>query len=141
MPALGRPLLNQRPEVGMNTLPSTARRAAGALALLSATLILGCHRGGADRAGALTASEYDNIVRLTVQNNDFKDCDIYANWAGYGRRRVGMVVGKTSQTFTFEWVSDYVTFEGDFVAGEPFTADPISVQGGDHLDLVIMNQG
>ena len=52
-----------------------------------------------------------------------------------------MVVGKTSQTFTFEWVSDYVTLEGDFVAGGPFVADPISVQGGDHLDLVIMNQG
>lgn len=140
MPAQCRPLHNQRPEVGMNILPIAARRAAFALALLSATLVLGCHRGG-DPTGELSASSYDNVVRLTIQNNDFKDCTIYANWAGHGRRRVGMVVGKTSETFTFEWVSDYVTFEGDFIAGEPFVADPINVQGGDHLDLVIMNQG
>jgi hypothetical protein len=124
----------------MKGLPTSARRAVHVAALLCVALALGCRRGN-DRLGALTGSEYDNIVRLTVQNNDFKDCDVYANWQGYGRRRVGMVVGKTSQTFTFEWVSDWVTFEGDFIAGNTFIADPINVQGGDHLDLVIMNQG
>jgi hypothetical protein len=128
------------PRGQMKGLPTAARRAARAAALLCVALALGCHRGQ-DRTGALTGSEYDRIVRLTVQNNDFKDCDIYLNWQGYGRRRIGMVVGKTSQTFTFEWVSDVVTIEGDFVAGNTFSADPINVQGGDHLDLVILNQG
>ncbi len=126
----------------MKGLLQAPRRAARAIALLSAVLALACHRGQGDRVGALSPSEYDRIVRITVQNNDFKDCTIYANWQGVGRRRIGMVTGKTSQTFTIEWVSDYVTIEGDFVAGtEPWSAEPIQVQGGDHLDLVIMNQG
>jgi hypothetical protein len=124
----------------MKGFPIAARRAAQAVALLSLALTVGCHRNR-DQTGALTGSEYDNIVRLTVQNNDFKDCDIYANWQGHGRRRIGFVVGKTSQTFTFEWVTDWVTIEGDFVAGNTFSADPINVQGGDHLDLVILDQG
>ena len=122
---------------------SLARRSAlRAVALFSTVLALGCHRGAGDKVGELSPSEYDRVVRLTVQNNDFKDCTIYANWQGVGRRRVGMVTGKTSQTFTIEWVSDYVTIEGDFIAGtEPWSAEPIQVQGGDHLDLVIMDQG
>ena len=140
MPAYGpSPLPDSKPEVRMKGL-SITRRAVRATALLALVLTVGCHRNR-DAKGALTGSEYDNIVRLTVQNNDFKDCDIYVNWQGYGRRRVGMVVGKTSQTFTFEWVTDWVTIEGDFVAGNTFSADPINVQGGDHLDLVILNQG
>lgn len=126
----------------MQRLSLARLRVARAVALLSTLIAVGCHRGPGDRIGALSPSEYDRVVRLTVQNNDFKDCTIYANWQGVGRRRVGMVTGKTSQTFTIEWVSDYVTIEGDFVAGtQPWSADPIQVQGGDHLDLVIMNEG
>ena len=64
----------------MKGLPIAPRRVARAslraVALLSLVVALGCHRGQ-ERKGALTGSEYDNIVRLTVQNNDFKDCDIY----------------------------------------------------------------
>jgi hypothetical protein len=78
-------------------------------------------------------------VRLTVQNNRFEDATIHALWEGGARRRVGMVTGTTTQTFTFDWVSDVVRLEVDFIAAEDYTVDPIDVDPGDHLDLRILN--
>ena len=81
-------------------------------------------------------------VTVTVQNNDFKDAVIYATWEGDMRKRVGLAIGKTSQTFTIEWQSEVLLrFDADFVAGGtvPFGAMPVNE--GDHLDLIIMNQG
>ena len=74
---------------------------------------------------------------MTIQNNDFKDAAIYANWSGSTRHRVGLAIGKTSQTFTVEWRSEVVQFD----AGGVVNFDPIEVYEGDHLDLVIMNEG
>jgi hypothetical protein len=86
-------------------------------------------------------NKFGTVVQLTVQNNDFKDATVYAVWEGMARRRIGMVTGKTSATFTFDWVSHVMYIEADFIAGEGFTSDAIEVWEGDHLDLVIMNQG
>jgi hypothetical protein len=85
--------------------------------------------------------KFGSVVRMTIQNNDFKDATVYAVWDGGTRRRIGMVTGKTSATFTFDWVSHRLHVEADFVAGEGFVSDEIEVWEGDHLDLVIMNQG
>ena len=78
---------------------------------------------------------------MTIQNNDFKDAAIYANWSGSTRHRVGLAIGKTSQTFTVEWRSEVVQFDAEFIAGGVVNFDPIEVYEGDHLDLVIMNEG
>jgi hypothetical protein len=78
-------------------------------------------------------------VRLTVQNQRFEDATIHALWKGGARRRVGMVTGMTTQTFTFDWVSDEVRLEVDFIAAEDYTVEPIEVDEGDHLDLTILN--
>ena len=85
--------------------------------------------------------KFGSVVRLTVQNNDFKDATVYAVWDSGNRRRIGMVTGKTSATFTFDWVSHRMHIQADFVAGDGFTSDEIEVWEGDHLDLVIMSQG
>lgn len=124
----------------MTSLPTSLRRASAGAALLSAALFTACHRGR-EQTGILPKSDFDSVVQLTVQNNDFKDCDIYIVWEGRPRKRVGLATGKTTSTFTIDWVADNATIEGDFVAGGTWSADPISVQGGDHLDLVIMNEG
>ena len=90
--------------------------------------------------GRRTAASVERVpVQLTVQNNRFEDATIHALWKGGAKRRVGVVTGMTSQTFTFEWVSEEVRFEVDFVAAGDYTVEPIDVQAGDHLDLVIMN--
>ena len=122
------------------------RRVACGLALAGALLGSGCGTasqmvgGGVDDPMAPN-DKYGSVVRLTVQNNDFKDATVYAVWDGGTRRRIGMVTGKTSATFTFDWVSHRMHIEADFVAGEGFLSDDIEVWEGDHLDLVIMNQG
>ena len=118
----------------------SSNRVAFGVALLSASLFLGCSRASrsAPLFGAVRGS---GAVTVTIQNNDFKDAVIYANWRGNTRKRVGLAVGKTSQTFIIEWESEVVQFDADFIAGETFPFDPIDVFEGDHLDLVIMNQG
>ena len=110
------------------------------VALLSASLLMGCARAprSAPLFGAVRGS---GSVTVTIQNNDFKDAAIYANWQGGTRKRVGLAVGKTSQTFTMEWQSESVQFVADFIAGGTFPFDIIQVFEGDHLDLIIMNQG
>ena len=110
------------------------------VALLSASLLLGCSRSSRP-APMFGAARGPESVMVTIQNNDFKDANIYATWSGGMRHRVGLAVGKTSQTFNLEWRSDVVQFEADFIAGRRFTFEPISVYEGDHLELIIMNQG
>ena len=108
--------------------------------LLSASLLMGCARSprSAPLFGAIGGS---GAVTVTVQNNDFKDAVIYANWQGTTRKRVGLAIGKTSKTFTMEWQAESVQFVADFIAGGTFPFDIIQVFEGDHLDLIIMNQG
>ena len=101
------------------------------LFVLLCTSLVGC--------GTFLGRRSDQQVLLTVQNNRFEDASIYALWRGGARKRVGTVTGMTSQTFTFEWVSDEVRLEVDFVAADGYTVDPIDVDPGDHLDLVILN--
>lgn len=105
-----------------------------AVALLSASLV-GCFFGPRNPSSI----RREEPVRLTVQNNRFEDATIHAIWKGGLRRRVGLVTGMTTQTFTFDWVSDVIQLEVDFIAAEDYTVDPIDVDEGDHLDLVIMN--
>ena len=110
------------------------------VALLSTSLLLGCARGSRPTPMFGEAAGSGSVM-VTIQNNDFKDATIYANWQGMARQRVGLAIGKTSQTFIIEWRADVVQFDADFIAGGRFPFDPIQVYEGDHLDLVIMNEG
>jgi hypothetical protein len=105
------------------------------VALACWSLALGC---GPPNPATIRSIRRDP-VRLTVQNNRFEDATISALWQGGAKRRVGMVTGATTQTFTFDWVSDEVRLEVDFIAAEDYTVDPIDVDPGDHLDLTILN--
>lgn len=79
-------------------------------------------------------------VQLTVENNDFRDASIYAYWNG-AKTRVGMVTGKTSDTFEMRWRSEEIRFEVDFIGGGGFMSDIMDVYEGDHLNFVILPQG
>ena len=89
------------------------------IALVSASLLIGCAgNSGSSRPAALFgAARGSGNIMVTIQNNDFKDAVIYANWMGSIRKRVGLAIGKTSQTFTIKWQSEVVQFEADFIAG------------------------
>ena len=125
----------------MKSFLISPKRSVCATALLSAALVLGCAgRPGPDYPSA--SSNDNRHVRLTIQNNDFKDASIYVIWfIGSGRNRVGLATGKTSKTFIVEWKNDVVQFQADFIAGGTVTFEPIQVNRGDHLDLILMNEG
>jgi len=108
------------------------------IAVLSLALFLGCG-GGLVQDPLEPVEKFDSVVQLTIHNNDFKDAVIYTMWVGFGRRRVGMVTGKTSETFTFDLESHSIRIEADFIAGRSFTTDELDVREGDHLDLVIQS--
>ena len=113
------------------------RRLAHVAVLLLCAGVLSC----AGRASGSATQRERQTVQLTVLNNRFEDATIHALWQGGAKRRVGVVTGMTSQTFTFEWVSEVVRFEVDFVAADDYMVEPIDVTAGDHLDLVILNKG
>ena len=126
----------------MKRFLASPKRVVFRAAVLSAALLLGCSGGSRNRSAPLFgAVRGSGAVTVTIQNNDFKDAVIYANWQGTNRRRVGLAIGKTTQTFTMEWQAESVQFVADFIAGGTFPFDVISVFEGDHLDLIIMNQG
>lgn len=110
------------------------------IALVSTALLIGCAHAQPDNP-LRGIPDHETPVRVTVQNQDFYDAVIYANWVGSTRDRVGMVTGKTTQTFQMDWRSETVRFEADFVAGGTVFFEPIEVWGGDHLDLVVLIQG
>ncbi|HIF20630.1 MAG TPA: hypothetical protein EYQ27_01690 [Gemmatimonadetes bacterium] len=80
--------------------------------------------------------EADQAVRLTVENNDFRDATIYMYWNGM-KSRVGRVTGKTSKTFTVEWRSEEAQLGANFLGRGGFRTETIGVDPGDHLNLVI----
>ena len=77
-------------------------------------------------------------IQITVDNQDWRDATLYADWNGV-RQRVGFVLGKTTETFTTPWRDYFVRLDVDFVGGGGLPArEAIQVQAGDHLDYVIM---
>jgi hypothetical protein len=99
--------------------------------------VVACAGRGTAPAAFGDASE-NPVVTITVQNDDYSDATIYANWRGV-RRRVGMVIGKTTETFVTPWRDYDVVLEVDFVGGGGMrAAAEFSVNPGDHLDFIIM---
>ncbi len=77
-------------------------------------------------------------ILITVDNQDWRDATLYANWNGTPQR-VGMVTGKTTETFTTPWRDYQVRLAIDFVGGGSLPSrDPIAVQAGEHIDFIIM---
>ena len=85
-----------------------------------------------------TGGAEESVLLVTVDNQDFRDATVYANWNGV-RHRMGMVIGKTTETLSTPWRDYEVRLEVDFVGGgEMKVRDRIPVQPGEHLDFVIM---
>jgi len=104
-------------------------------ALLLATT--GCamlSRGRTDNPFAPTAR--DEPVQLQIQNDNFNDARIYVLWGGQ-RQRLGMVTGKTSETFEFAWRPADFRIQVDFLAAGGFTTDMLVVWPGEVVYLQI----
>ena len=96
-----------------------------------------CASSGSDVPSPFVQGD-EATVGITVDNQDYRDATLYVNWNGV-RQRVGMVIGKTKETFTVPWKDFEVKLEVDFVGGGGFEArDALSVWPGEHVDFIIM---
>ncbi len=76
-------------------------------------------------------------LTLEVRNQNFYDATLYAVWQSGLRYRLGTVSGNGKRTFTFRWQSLQLQIEIDLLSvGKHFT-DPMPVDKGDELELVI----
>ena len=114
------------------------RRNLRALAALGIVLAAGsCSPRGESLPSPFEGSR-EGAIQLTVDNQDWRDATVYVDWNGV-RQRVGMVLGKTTETFTTPWRDYFVKIDVDFIGGGGLPAqEAIQVQSGDHLDYVIM---
>ena len=100
-------------------------------------LVLAACAGQSERPNPFSSGG-DATIQITVDNQDWRDATLYADWNGV-RQRVGMVVGKTTETFRTPWRDYLLRLDVDFIGGGGLPSrDPIQVQAGDHIDYVIM---
>jgi len=112
--------------------------AVGAAAcLLASASCASAGRASSQDPFAGSVAGFGDPIRVTIQNNDFRDANVYGYWNGV-RERVGMVTGKTSKTFDTTWKSETFSFYVNFVGGGEYYSETIEVWPGDHLDFVIM---
>ena len=124
-------------ELAMVYLP---RIEATLIILLVAGFFSSCQPGqneGVEDPFVASGPEQSEEVLLTVENNDFRDANIFAFWDGV-RDRVGFVTGKTSRTFRMKWRSEHVQIGVDFVGRGGQRSGNVDVWPGDHLNYVIM---
>lgn len=76
-------------------------------------------------------------IRLYVDNQHFNDATIYALFDGGIPVRLGNVVGKTKEVFSFPYRPGELRLQIHLLAGGTHTTEPMQVYRGDELDLVI----
>ena len=107
---------------------------------LSATLLLG---GCALLGGGRSGSEGEDqprpapVLTLHVENQNFYDATLYALARSGEQQRLGVVTGNSQGTFTFRWQQDELRVIIRLLAGGSTATEPILVNPGDSLNLVI----
>jgi len=105
------------------------------LALTLATAACGLFgRGAHESEFGLVPSD---SVTLDVQNQNYYDATLYAVWRNGRRTRLGRVSGNTRGTFAFRWESTEMQIEIRLLSVGSYFTQPMMVERGDALDLVI----
>jgi hypothetical protein len=113
-----------------------AYRKAAFLALPVALMAFaGCSHNGDRPMFTRTPGQGDKVT-IHADNQNFLDADVYALWNGQ-RDRLGMVTGKSTQTFDVPFRDNDLQLQIDFVGSGVMTTDHITVWQGDQVDVVI----
>lgn len=138
MPHHQNPHRERPPLPGVRRLSGAAARillfaaAAGSLGCASSG---GGPRGGNPFAGGGTGD--DQQIRIRVDNREFNDATIYVI-APSGRKRLGIVTGKTERTFSVRWaVPQPLRVRIDLQAGPTCSTREVQADPGDSLDLIV----
>ncbi len=104
--------------------------------LRTTTLILFTALVGASCAGQnLRNAETGPPIVVEVQNNNFQDATVYLFRDGE-RTRLGIVTGKTDQTFAVPWRANlYLRFEVRFIGGGACATRRIPMEPGQRYVL------
>jgi len=117
--------------------PNGGQRAGLSFFILLSLIVAPTSCASTSPGNELRTSPTTGSVLLTVQNDNYLDATIHANWGGI-RERLGFAVGKTTETFTFSWRRDELQVEVSFVGDGAWRTDSILVSPGDNLDLQIL---
>lgn len=95
-------------------------------------------------SGGGPADEFDEFaepvsheITLVVRNDNFYDATLYAVSRGGQRQRLGIVTGNQRGSFTFRWPHGEIQIEIALLAAGTTYSYPLSVTGGDELELII----
>jgi hypothetical protein len=77
------------------------------------------------------------IITLRVENQNYYDATVYAVTDAGERRRIGRVTGLSHDTFRFRWLHDQLRVLIQLLADGSEVTQPVLVQPGDSLNLVI----
>ena len=100
-----------------------------------AALVAACASSGPVPIFSREAGQGENVT-IVADNQNFLDATIYAIWGG-SRDRIGMVTGKSSQTFEVPLRGSDLQLQIDLIGSGSMTTDRIGVFQGDHVEVVI----
>ncbi len=103
-----------------------------------ALIALGCG-GGSRPATGVRPVVSERRVSVEVQNQTFYDATVYAYKEGT-RNRLGVVGSDGSRSFTFSWVTGDLRLLVDFFANGCILTDPLFVDAGDDILVVLQPQ-
>jgi hypothetical protein len=106
----------------------------------AAAFFVGCAGGGSE-VDSFPDPYAEKEVKIFVTNLAFMDATIYGITHG-GRWRLGQVTGKKETVFTLPMtLPSELYLEIDILAGPKCYTERMMVDPGDHLDLIIQNEG
>ncbi len=103
-----------------------------------ALTVLGCG-GGSQPANGVRPVASERRVSVEVENQTFYDATIYA-YNQVARTRLGVVGSGGSRSFAFLWVTGDLRFLVDFHANGCILTDPLFVDAGDDVLVVLEPQ-
>ncbi|MCZ6915531.1 MAG: hypothetical protein O7I93_02040 [Gemmatimonadetes bacterium] len=104
----------------------------------AALMMLGCS-GGSQPATGVRPVASGRRLSVEVENQNFYDATIYAYDQG-SRKRLGIVDSEGSRSFTFSWTTGNLRFLVDFFANGCILTDPLFVESGDDILVVLQPQ-
>ena len=106
------------------------------VAAAAAILVVGCYTGGAG-SGSFSKDQAKEEIKIFITNVAFMDATVYGVVNG-SKRRLGRVTGTRESVFTmpFRFPAE-MYLEIDMLAGPKCRTERMTVDPGDHLELVI----
>ena len=115
---------------------NSMRHLFGSIVLATTVLAGACAHGGAPSPFD-AASAGSRSIQIEVRNFNWADATLYA-LRGAERIRIGVVTGKTDQTFELAWpMTRPLQIEINLLAGGRCVTRPLTVDPGDRVSLQI----